>query len=481
MLEMLKRIDVPKLAGIKTILGVDLTSSYVNVVELTNRGSVLNRHRPDFRVLRTCSLRFDPSWSLEERATQFKHLLHTRSIRTRFAFSSVQSPAIKYLRMRVPSDVTQIDEWLQEHIKDQLKLPIPIDSLAISYEVISAEEEEREISIAMLRKDEVKKTRDFFSLVGLELLGLNTGVSDLAHAALAGDKPLSELPVRIHHIAPDSETIITTKHRRMIGIASHLLIGGTCLSVSASIDSEVMAEQHEDRFCGEISGLDLPNEQLFVAGNLSPELSLAYALAIRGHLSAYAAEPFLNSGESHSSQEIVYKALALRTVFAAGALIIGLLAIQVPISVWLDSKAAELDAKVNASGALFAHVTALEVQVRSLESQSGFSSKGAVNSNVSKVLHDLARETPENLYLTRLAIRQAGKKNELTFSASGQATTIEFVTTFLKNLTASHLCREVSLARFSTPSSESDLTPVRFTKNSTVTFEMNGVIAMGNP
>src|SRR5713101_6022027 len=100
----LHHIDLRRLAGIRRVLGVDLTDSRARIVELERKGNPFNRFKPKFTVRKSLTIDFDTNSDVAGRAETLRSLLRQQEITTPFAVTSVQSLGIKIVISTLTSD-----------------------------------------------------------------------------------------------------------------------------------------------------------------------------------------------------------------------------------------------------------------------------------------------------------------------------------------------------------------------------------------
>src|SRR5437867_4036186 len=135
MSKVLRNIDIRKFAGIRTLIGIDLTDSRARIVQLERKGNLFNKFKPTFNVLKFLSCEFEEGSSLEERADNLRALLANNKLETKLAVSTIESPAIRVKTVAVPID-SNIDEWIEEHLQKILNVPLSIDQLIYRYEIV---------------------------------------------------------------------------------------------------------------------------------------------------------------------------------------------------------------------------------------------------------------------------------------------------------------------------------------------------------
>src|SRR5258707_5591551 len=165
----LHQIDLQRLAGVRHVLGVDLTDARALIVELERGGNPWNRFRPKFTVKKSFTIDFDSSTSVAERAKILRACISKQNITTSFAVTSIQSLGIKILTTTIPSDAANIDEWIKEHFEKLIKLPLSSDQISYQYEILNSSASGTVADITFLRNSDIEQCKQLFLQAALQL------------------------------------------------------------------------------------------------------------------------------------------------------------------------------------------------------------------------------------------------------------------------------------------------------------------------
>jgi Tfp pilus assembly protein PilN len=190
-------------------------------------------------------------------------------------------------------------------------------------------------------------------------------------------------------------------------------------------------------------------------------------LAVKGFVSELSPTNFLPCKEKEDNAAAVYKSLTYRTSLLLGSALVLLLAVQI-ISSWLiQSRVSALQEQFVVLRPQLDALTALRRDVGTLE----MSVAGSTGNRTAtaKTIHDIARATPENVWLYRLKMSNEGSGDQ-EISLFGYSTTGDGITAFLKKLQS--VCSDVWLVRSSVPLQTEGFIPAAIGAASFTTFEI---------
>jgi Tfp pilus assembly protein PilN len=202
---------------------------------------------------------------------------------------------------------------------------------------------------------------------------------------------------------------------------------------------------------------------------LPSEYAFAASLALRGFESD-APRDFLPPKLKASFEALLNKSLLQRLVIASGMTLIILLLLPVLLEFYLQGRLDDLDATMGESRSQKMEITALERQIENLESQLG-GGKSSIRSNSAQLLQELAKRTPEGVWLYHLNL---GEKASRRLKLSGYAKSHEAITAYLKELERLEMLRSVSLVRQGAPEQDEPIESVARRLPGLVTFEISG-------
>ncbi|MFZ1080927.1 MAG: PilN domain-containing protein [Candidatus Kryptoniota bacterium] len=141
--------------------------------------------------------------------------------------------------------------------------------------------------------------------------------------------------------------------------------------------------------------------------------NLAVGLALKGFLPEISSMDFRAEAEKKKTGEEKEKTLFNRTALVLGAVLFLLLAAQFGLNSYLQSASDKIDERLMEVGPVYSEVSALQRQVSALRSELNGDGGTSRRSNVSKVLHDIAKATPEGIWLYKLDIARGNSGGEV--------------------------------------------------------------------
>ena len=216
--DLLGRIDYPRLAGLRSLLGIDFEGEKAHVVELRREGLPFDKFSGKIVPLQSFTILI-PEGSVAEKAKSIKTSLDDHGVKTRFAVMSVRRTHLRIVSVKVPADVEDMEGWVHENGARLLKLPVAPSDLAFALETTEATGGVKRATIAFLRKEERDAYVALAGEAGLELLSLTSGLTDLARVCLLS--PPSDLTsvFRIVHVEQGAVTTLSCKEGECTGIA----------------------------------------------------------------------------------------------------------------------------------------------------------------------------------------------------------------------------------------------------------------------
>jgi Tfp pilus assembly protein PilN len=467
-----QRIDLLRLSGIESVVGVDMTEKAVRMVVLRRHGTVFNKYRSRFSVEASGSVHFrEDEVTPEQKAGAVKHLLLSRGITTRHAISTLRSLGMKTVTATVPATVRSIDEWISERYEKLVKLPLSLKEVSYQYEILEATDTGKLVEITFVRNSDIEAHKAFLNSVGLHLLALGAGVRDVINAVLIAEPSADAKDTHVVHVEGSTISVLSLrKGKRSQTLQVNHGIGE---NESAGL-SKVLQEKGIDPdtlfVTGSISPPSSFSHRMFEPFGLAGEFALATGLALKGFLPELSPTNFLNEKEKEHFAVEVHRSLSKRLALGLGTVLFLLLFTQVVVVHFIEAKANRLDEELAASGSDYAEIATLEQQVASLDGKLNNKGKSS-SSEFARTMHELAEVTPENVWLTKL-ILEANTSSQSSMTISGFTRSNEHVADFLKRLQKSSICSDVKLVRSgSSPQSEG----VASTKsNGIVWFEVAG-------
>lgn len=420
-----RRMDLLRLAGIRTVLGVDVTENRARVVSLTRTGWSINKYSRNFQATGSLSVEFDAGMTVEEKGLRLRESLVSKGIHCRYAVGCVRSRGIKIVAASVPVETEDVSEWIRDNYEKLVKVPIPLESIVFRYEVLHLTESGRHVEVTFVRKDDIRTCEKLFVSAGLDLIALAAGPRDALNSFMIGD----QLGKKQTFIYADEESTVQIEINEA---KSGPLRAGT-FRLDTVGQGDVVSGKYADA-----------SAEAFRPFGLSSSFTLASGLAIKGFLPEISPMNFLDEVKNAHFAASVHRSLIKRSTFAYATVLSILLAVPVIAGFALQSMKESLEEQLVESGPVYQHVSMLEQQVRFLEE--GLSGKDAITtrSSVARTLQEVAFAAPESLWLARLRLER-DTHGESTILLTGYTRSNELVAEFLRRLQARS--RDVSLVR----------------------------------
>jgi hypothetical protein len=466
MLNLLKNIDVQRLSGVNSILGIDISDKQVHIVEVKRRGGVFNKYSGRFEVHKFIKEEFPDGISAGDREGFLRDLLAKHKVSGKYAVSAIQSGGVKLTTATVASSVTNIDQWIRENHDSILRLNLSLNQVSFAYELRDRNESGSVVEIAFVRNSELEEHRKLFEAMGVELIALGAGTRDALNALIA--TKANSQDVTLIHFRDQSLTV------------THLLNGVRRKVELRSIDSSFDLVELRDGFKAKSSNVifsgNLPNvfqfenHEILKPLNLPTEFTLAVGLAVKGLLPEISPVNLLNPSEQIRFESNVYKRLTQKAALALGAVVILALTLGLIASALLRGRIDALDAQMNSNGAAYTSLRMLENQVRVMDRNVNGAESVVGRSEYARILYDIATAAPESLWLDKLTIEEKGV-HECEASLIGFTRSDETIAEFLKRLQLIRDVSDVELVRSGYESGSGKIVPARNNLSGVVDFE----------
>jgi hypothetical protein len=456
----IRQIDFQRLAGISTILGVDVTERQARIVEIQTIGYSFNRSHLNLKPLHFCTVDFPQNTSWSEKGNILKSALTEKGIIAKHAVSSIQTLGVKVVQAVVPQGIRNIDAWLIENQEKLLRLPITSNQIVHTYENLSESENGTTIEISFIRSEDIQNYQTMLQQAGLQLVSLSVGIRDVANIARLINPDKDEVIVEFIRDSRKHSISLHKGHRSEMFHEEFVSVS----SISSPADSNV-----QRILCGDVGVLD--SSLFFKPLGLNSEYSLAVGLAIKGFLPDIHPIDVLSPKDQEQFEKVVYKSLFQRVILSMGALILGLLIIQAITEYIISSKQENMEAELLTHSNSYTDIHSLEKQVAELENQASGKGSAVRSSHLAVYMHELALATPEGLWFYRMK-EESGAAGIYQFSLSGYTTDEDKITELLKKVTDKGF--EASLIRSGNPQQQEVLVPQQGNKKF-ITFEMKMV------
>ncbi len=450
--DLLGRIDYPRLAGLRSLLGIDFEGEKAHVVELSREGLPFDKFSGKIVPLQSFTILI-PEGSIAEKAKIIETSLEDHGVKTRFAVMSVRRTHLRIVSVKVPADVEDIEDWVHENSARLLKLPVAPSDLAFALETIEATGGGRRATIAFLRKEERDAYVALAGEAGLELLSLTSGLTDLARVCLLSPHADLTSVFRIVHVEQGAVTTLSCKEGECTGIAVEQITHPMSV-VDALAKGGAVNEETKVFVSGQLSGPERAGVLLKPFG-VASEFALASGLALRGLMMQEQGADFLTREEVERRETRLAQGLFRAALLVSGILLLALLLVPFVASTYLEVKNDDIDATLITSGRSNAEIAELEREAAFLKKSSVTGSSSSVRSHTAFYLHEIARLTPHDAELRSLVIESVDARTGRVL-LKGHALSQNSVSDYLKSLKGGAFCREVSLRKLDVHDMERD-------------------------
>lgn len=385
-----RRINLQKIAGLKTLIGLDINEQRVRAVELKILGGTVDKFNSRFTVSKYLTYDIVEGSSFESSAGAIKEELKRRGMRSHYAVAAIETGKVKVVRAEVPSDITNFDEWLQDNFDKLVRIPVPFQELAYQYETVKARPSNDNVEIAFVRTSDVDSIIQVVKSMGLDLIALSAGVRDCITPLFLSDSYKLEGRVSFVFGGEGYAAMFDIEDGRVVGSYS-----------SRSVADLPVREGGNTLLAGEVLGSGCSRFSPF---GIPGEYALAAGLAVRGFLPELQSAEFLPSSEKLAVMERLSKRLFQRVVLACGGILLVALLIQSIFTMYVDHAENKVDARLLQSGASWSEVTVLEKQNARLKNELAMIEADSARSNVAKLLHDIVRIVPEGVWLYKMVL-----------------------------------------------------------------------------
>lgn len=449
MVRFVRHIDLQRLAGINRMLGVDMTEEHIRVVELQksralfNPNTIVNKFNSKFRATHSCSHNFASGESLEEKVKSVRSLLAQNGITARYAVSSIQSLGAISLIADVPVKVASIDEWIAEHYEKLLTVPVPLSQLSLTYEILSRHDSTLAVEISFVRKSEVEWQQRFFQELGLHLVSLSVGNRDAQNNLRYTDGVKMEEVTEFVYAEKENVTVTRfTSGRVAQREMLHAVLNGERLNKILSGVSEgkvFVAGQFSDQSDG---------IRTITPFGLASDYTLAAGLALKGFLPELSPTSVLNQETRAKAEEKFFRSLFQHTVLVMGAVLALVLFLPFVLTTYFQARIDSAQEALLKAGPSYNRLMALEQHVKNLRAEIGRNGSSHHRSATSRLLHEVARVTPDGIWLSRILLNTT---QEETVTLWGFSKNSEAIADYLRQLESEHVGRNVQLVRSGTP------------------------------
>lgn len=417
----LDRFHMLRIAGVNTILGLDLNEDRAHLVEISFSSAAIGRQKGKYGVRNAISVGFLADESESERVAKMRKALLSSKIKTRYVASSINTVGVRVVTTDVPPSIEDVGEWIEENIEGILKLPIPLSELTISHEILRASGSARKARIAFVRRNEVETHLQTIEALGLDSIHLSAGIQDLLYLPLLD--PKISAATKVVHLRNGA----TTAYSLSDGVEERLHHGAMNVAGSPAITDHLGGNMP---LVGDLPQNRMPGDELILGIDCKYALALCCAV---GAIARTSATIDLLPRDCHCTLESrLYSFVFKRAVVTAGLTILALLAVPFLTSSYLTGRIEELDE--DESALLFNQVEMLEEEMSLLEGRI-LGDEGILNrTSVASVMQELASALPESLWLGKLEI-EAETTHFAMVNTEGLALSNDHISRFLRALT----------------------------------------------
>jgi hypothetical protein len=453
------RLDLQRLSGVRSVLGIDLSETQARIVQVERKGNPVDRLKARFvpRCSFLCDL--EPGRSPEEKGICLKEQLISRGLIGSYAVVGIHGRGVRTVRATIPGGTTDIQAWIRDHAEKLLRLPVQAGELTFRFAAIESEGENSVFEVTFVRRGELEAAALLAKSAGLELLALEPGVDSLLLAMLLGGGAEAPHEAKILYCdGPDSWVLDYKEGRKSSSrhaplSEGHLEAGGEESSLASHHDrplTEPRALIAGSFKCNERP----PSSRPLEAFGLPAECALAAGLALHGLLKMSFEATSLVPDCRRRYEEKLYGSLWKRAVLAVGGTIFLMLALLAGGSAFLEWRIGQTEKEIASAGPLYEELRTLENAITSLKSRLRGGGATMRRSNAVKTLHEIASLLPQGLWFTKVEMN-AGVLGEAELQIHGFARSHQEVSEFLRSLERSSLTRGVRLVRSGAPGPES--------------------------
>ena len=457
-LSAIQKINLQKLSGVSSMLGIDLTEKRARVVELVQQGGIFNKFKSIFTAKSHFTVTFNENSSVEERANQLSGELKSRNVSTNRGATSIQSLGVRTVTAEIPPSVSNINDWIYDNYEKLIRIPVSIRDIVYGYEILSVGSSSYIVEVTFVRKTDIDSMQLVCAIAGLSLQSLTAGTRDALNAILFSDEFLyRDISTVVYYSDSYSSVSEFEKQKRI----------KTTSVEGKAIESDL--DPTKTVFAGE----GIEHQDTIKPFSLPPEYTLAAGCALKGFIPELNPADFLPVERVQAKNETIYKNLFQRTVFACGGIILALLILQTSISLYLSNIDEQLDRQLLESGLNYSELTILQKQNKELRSELERTGSAEFRSNNAKIFHEIAAFVPDGLWLYK--IETDAIKGSITIA--GYTSTGDAIAEFLKRCEKTSLFQNVRLTRSGMPLQNEDMSFVLKKISVPVTFQLQASLA----
>ncbi len=428
-------INLLKLAGVTSVVGLDISDGILRAAQMDIRGGTFDRINSSFEASGYFTCTVDESRSASAVKT-VRDEMERHGITARYAVAALQENNVKTVRTEITGDASNIDEWLQDNFEKIVKLPVPLSDLTYRYEILRKASPTFLVEFVFARASEVESIQNFVYSLNLELLAVSAGLRDCLNSVFYSDRTM---------YGQTFSLIVDREDRAML-----FDVDEGNLTASYSSSSRSGLPERQGRMILLAAGPARDGEEALKPFGIAGEYAIAAGLAIRGLLPGLNPMDFLQLKDSVTVMEHVSKGLFHRVLLTCGGILVGLLLLQSAFSLIIDRLKKDVDVKLMASGTGRSELAILEKQNTELRKQLALIGADSSRTEVARLLHDVAAVVPDGVYLYKLVIT---KSSSGTFDVvvSGYGGESGNIADFVRLLEETPGLRDVRIVRSGVP------------------------------
>ncbi len=488
----IQQINLLRISGIHSLLGIDLYKNRVRVVEVKTHGGILNKFTAKHGASRHITVDFPGNMSAAERGNLLSEALKKNGIKTRFSVSTVRSSNSRVVTADMPivaADTIskeEIENWIRENYQKLVRVPIPLKDLSFDFQIISQTTESIRIEVAFVRTSDRDEILDLLQSAGLHVLFLTIGsrstelgflsTNNISPAedftfVFAGEDGVTSTVYHRHDDSDSRESIQRTSHRNSSLKDIMISMAKGSVEIGSIFISGPGATEHVP-----------PPATVWEPLGLPPEYALAVGLAVQGFLFASPISgseqliDFLPEKAKASSLEQFDKALFKVALITMGTILFVLLGLQSGLQTYVKNDSARLDRKLQKVGPVYAQVRGLQRQVDALKLELSGDDAVRQRPSVARALHEIAASTPKGVWLYKL-IYSHPDTTGTNVDIWGYSRSNEDAADFLSGLQTSRFFYGVRVVRVGAPTQLELASFASTEQKSFVTFEVDLKIA----
>lgn len=173
--QILSRIDIQALSGLRRILGVEILEDGLRAIELERRGSPLSKLSARFEVLSTSDVAIRPGLSAEEKGEALSRALELKGVKTKCAVGGMRGKGVRTVEATLSPSPEGARAWTLEHAQQLLKFPVAEGQFAFDLETLESTSSGERTRITFVRTGDIALAKTLLKRANLEVHSLMAG------------------------------------------------------------------------------------------------------------------------------------------------------------------------------------------------------------------------------------------------------------------------------------------------------------------